>query len=113
MAVADPKLGYSYTSGPIVVRGKVIAGMTGCSRYKDDVCFISGHDAASGKELWRTSTIARPGEPGGETWGDLPLNLRAGSDAWIPGSYDPAMGLRFAGLASWSRRGGGWPLGGG
>src|SRR5204863_4130879 len=43
-AVADPKLGYSYTSGPIVVRGKVIAGMTGCSRYKDDVCFISAHD---------------------------------------------------------------------
>jgi hypothetical protein len=44
--VADPKLGYGYTSGPIVVRGKVIAGMTGCSRYKDDVCFISGDDAA-------------------------------------------------------------------
>src|SRR5215813_1684622 len=28
VAVADPMLGYSYTSGPIVVRGKVIAGMT-------------------------------------------------------------------------------------
>ena len=78
VAVADPKLGYSYTSGPIVVRGKVIAGMTGCSRYKDDVCFISAHDAATGKEVWRTSTIARPGEAGGNTWGDLPLNLRAG-----------------------------------
>jgi hypothetical protein len=24
---ADSKLGYGYTSGPIVVRGKVIAGM--------------------------------------------------------------------------------------
>ena len=31
-AVADPRLGYTYTSGPIVVRGKVIAGITGCSR---------------------------------------------------------------------------------
>src|SRR5207249_7760047 len=58
--VADSKLGYGYTSGPIVARGKVIAGMSGCSRYKDDVCFISGHDAATGKEVWRTSTIARP-----------------------------------------------------
>ena len=65
--VADQKLGYQYTSGPIVVRGKVIAGITGCSRYKEDVCFITGHDAATGKELWRTSTVARPGEPGGET----------------------------------------------
>ena len=74
--VADSKLGYGYTSGPIVVRGKVIAGIAGCSRYKEDVCFITGHDAATGKELWRTSTVARPGEPGGDTWGDLPLKFR-------------------------------------
>jgi alcohol dehydrogenase (cytochrome c) len=104
--VADSKLGYAYTSGPIVVRGKVMAGMTGCTRYKKDVCFISAHDAATGKEVWRTSTIARPGEPGGDTWGDLPLEFRAGSDAWIPGSYDPATNLVFWGTAQakpWAR----------
>jgi alcohol dehydrogenase (cytochrome c) len=105
-AVADPKLGYEYTSGPIVVRGKVIAGITGCSHYKEDVCFITGHDAATGKELWRTSTIARPGEPGGNTWGDLPLTLRAGGDAWISGSYDPETNLLYWGTAQakpWAR----------
>jgi alcohol dehydrogenase (cytochrome c) len=104
--VADEKLGYEYTSGPIVVRGKVIAGMTGCSRYKDDVCFISGHDAATGKELWRTSTVARPDDPGGDTWGELPLMFRAGSDAWIPGSYDPDANLVYWGTAQakpWAR----------
>ena len=88
------------------MRGKVIAGITGCSRYKDDVCFITGHDAATGKELWRTSTIARPGEPGGDTWGDLPLTFRAGSDAWITGSYDPATNLVYWGTAQakpWAR----------
>src|ERR1051325_2402853 len=93
--VADSKLGYGYTSGPIVVRGKVIAGMSGCTRYKEDVCFISAHDAATGKDVWRTSTIARPGEPGGDTWGDLPLTFRAGGDAWIPGSYDPETNLIY------------------
>src|SRR6266436_1978722 len=98
-AVADPKLGYEYTAGPIVVRGKVIAGISGCSRYKEDVCFITGHDAATGKELWRTSTIARPGEPGGESWGDLPLHFRAGGDAWIAGSYDPETNLIYWGTA--------------
>ena len=106
VTVADEKLGYGYTSGPIVVRGKVIAGMTGCSRYKDDVCFISGHDSETGKELWRTSTVARPGEPGGDTWGDLALMFRAGSDAWIPGSYDPAVNLVYWGTAQakpWAR----------
>ncbi|MSV35937.1 MAG: pyrrolo-quinoline quinone [Bryobacterales bacterium] len=104
--VADSKLGYQYTAGPIVVRGKVIAGITGCSRYKDDVCFISGHDAATGKELWRTSTVARPGEPGGDTWGDLPLQFRAGSDAWIAGSYDAETNLIYWGTAQakpWAR----------
>jgi alcohol dehydrogenase (cytochrome c) len=104
--VADAKLGYGYTSGPIVVRGKVITGISGCSRYKEDVCFITGHDAVTGKEVWRTSTIARPGEPGGETWGDLPLKFRAGSDAWIPGSYDPDTNLVYWGTAQakpWAR----------
>jgi alcohol dehydrogenase (cytochrome c) len=104
--VADSKLGYGYTSGPIVVRGKVIAGMTGCSRYKEDVCFISAHDAATGKQVWRTSTIARPGEPGGDTWGNLPLQFRAGSDAWIPGSYDPDANLIYWATAQakpWAR----------
>jgi alcohol dehydrogenase (cytochrome c) len=93
--VADHKLGYQYTSGPIIVKGKVIAGMTGCDYYKDDVCFISAHDAETGKELWRTETVARPGAPGGDTWGNLPLRQRAGSDAWIPGSYDPQTNLIY------------------
>ena len=93
--VADPTLGYRYSSGPIVVKGKIVAGMTGCERYKNDVCFISAHDPQTGAELWRTSTIARPGEPGGDTWSDLPLMFRAGGDAWIPGSYDPQTNLTY------------------
>ncbi len=104
--VADERLGYRYTSGPIVVRGKVIAGMTGCERYKDDVCFISAHDLRSGRELWRVSTVARPGEPGGDSWGDLPLKRRAGADAWIPGSYDPVANLVYWSVAQakpWAR----------
>ena len=93
--VADNALGYRYTSGPIVANGKVVAGMTGCERYKEDVCFISAHDAETGEEMWRTSTIARPGDPGGDSWGDLPLLYRAGADSWIPGSYDAETNLTF------------------
>ena len=93
--VADNALGYRYTSGPIVANGNVVAGMTGCERFKEDVCFISAHDAETGEELWRTSTIARPGDPGGDSWGDLPLLYRAGADSWIPGSYDPETNLTY------------------
>ena len=93
--VADNALGYRYTSGPIVANGRIVAGMTGCERFKEDVCFISAHDAETGDEFWRTSTIARPGDPGGDSWGDLPLLYRAGADSWIPGSYDPETNLTF------------------
>ncbi len=94
-AVADPSLGYYYVAGPIVANGTLITGITGCDRYKDDVCFITGHDPLTGEELWRTSTVARPGEPGGDTWSDLPLMFRAGSDAWIAGSYDAETNLVY------------------
>ena len=93
--VADATLGYRYTSGPIVANGKIVAGMTGCQNYKNDVCFISAHNAETGEEVWRTSTIAEPGALGGDTWGDLPLTFRAGGDSWIPGSFDPETNLTY------------------
>ena len=93
--VADRSLGYRYTSGPIVANGTIVAGITGCQNYKNDVCFITGHDPDTGAERWRTSTVAQPGELGGDTWGDLPLQFRAGADSWIPGSFDPETGLVY------------------
>jgi len=97
--IADEALGYSNTSGPIVADGIVINGISGCGRFFEQSCFITGHDAATGAELWRTYTVARPGEPGGDTWGDLPLEFRGGADVWMTGSWDPEMGLVFFGVA--------------
>ena len=97
--IADEALGYSNTSGPIVADGVVINGISGCGRFFEQSCFITGHDAATGAELWRTYTVARPGEPGGDTWGDLPLEFRGGADVWMTGSWDPEMDLVFFGVA--------------
>ena len=91
--------GYTFSNGPIVVDGTIVAGMTGCGRYRDDTCYIVGVDGRTGRLLWRTSTIARPGESGGDTWGDLPLLFRAGSDAWMTGSYDPVTRLIYWGTS--------------
>ena len=93
--MADYNDGYSNTSGPLVAGGRVVNGINGCSRFMPDSCFITAHDAATGEELWRRLTIAAPGEPGGDSWGDLPLALRGGGDSWIPGSYDPELDLLF------------------
>ena len=103
---ADPSLGYEYSAGPIVVRGTVIAGITGCGRYKEDVCFLAGLDADTGEQKWQTSSVALPGGPGGDTWGDLPLEFRAGSDMWMTGSYDPDANLVYWGTSQakpWAR----------
>ena len=93
--IADPQQGYSSSSGPMVMGGIVVNGINGCSRFQEDSCFITGHSADTGEELWRTLTIAPPGEPGGDSWGDLPLVLRGGGDSWLAGSYDPELDLIY------------------
>ena len=93
--IADPEQGYTSSSGPMVMGGVVVNGIKGCSRFQEDSCFITGHDPDTGAELWRTLTIAQPGEPGGDSWGDLPLVLRGGGDSWIAGSYDPELDLIY------------------
>jgi alcohol dehydrogenase (cytochrome c) len=97
-AIADSKLGYSNTSGAIVVNGKVLTGMTGCGKYGSD-CYISAYDVQNGEPLWRFRTIAREGQPGGDTWGQLPNLLRAGGETWIAGSYDAVLNLTYWGVA--------------
>jgi alcohol dehydrogenase (cytochrome c) len=96
---ADFKEGFRNTAGPVVINGVVISGTNGCQQFYESSCSITGHRASDGEELWRTYTIARPGEPGGDTWGDLPIELRGGGDTWIPGSYDPELDLFFIGVA--------------
>lgn len=96
---ADYAKGYTHTAGPIVADGVIISGINGCERFNKEGCFITGHDPETGRELWRTSTIARPGDPNEATWGGVPQNLRAGGDSWIAGSYDPKLKLFFIGTA--------------
>ncbi len=96
---ADYKEAYTHSAGPIVAAGVLVSGINGCELYTKDGCFLTGHDPDTGEELWRTSTIAAPGEPGGDTWGDLPIEFRAGSDMWIAGSYDTESGLFIIGTS--------------
>jgi alcohol dehydrogenase (cytochrome c) len=96
---ADFEKSYTHSAGPIIGNGVVISGINGCEWYTGEWCFITGHDVETGKELWRTNTIALPGTPGGDTWGDMPAELRAGSDTWIAGSYDPELELFYIGTS--------------
>ena len=90
---------FTTTSGPIVIHGKVLEGLTGCTLYREENCYISAFDAETGKQLWRFNTVARDDQPGGDTWNNLPNMFRAGGDAWITGSYDPDLNLTYWGVA--------------
>ena len=88
---------YASNSGPIVANGLIVQGMGTCPIYEENKCFISAYDPATGQQRWRFSTIARSGEPGGDTWGTLPDLYRAGGETWITGSYDPELNLTYWG----------------
>jgi alcohol dehydrogenase (cytochrome c) len=97
-AVADYRQGYTFTGGPIVANGKVVAGISGCTNPgTGSGCFIVALDANSGTELWRTKTIAQPDSPGDESWHGLPAEQRNGGSVWTAGSYDPALNLLYWG----------------
>ena len=88
VAVADASQGFSYTAGPIAGDGRVFASLTcggGTAR-----CFVSAHDAASGRELWRRETVAGPGDSAAvnATWNGLPYERRTKASMWMAGSYD-------------------------
>ena len=94
--VADPLKGFTFTAGAIAAKGKIIAGLQGCDRfYLESKCALVAVDAATGSEAWRLRTVAMPGEPGDESWKGLPPMLRAGTDMWMAGSYDPELNLVY------------------
>jgi alcohol dehydrogenase (cytochrome c) len=91
-AVAGPG---GFTSGTMALQGKVIVGATNCVVTR---CALTAHDVKTGKELWRFTTVAGPGEPGGDTWNDIPAEDRFGGALWTSGSYDPVTGLLYWGV---------------
>ncbi len=86
-------------SAPFVVAGKLISGRNCQPQGGPDACVITAHDARTGKELWRKRTIPKPGEPGGDSWGDVPDAGRWHVGAWMMPSYDPELDLIYMGTS--------------
>ena len=83
--------------GPVAVKGKIIVGASGCNTYRGG-CFIVALDVKTGDEVWRFNAIARPGQPGGDSWNGAPVDQRYGGSVWTSGSYDPATNLLYFGI---------------
>ena len=99
IAIEPPAVGrgiFNLRSAPLIVGDKVIQGVTGSGAPGGG--FIVGLDAATGREIWRFHTIARPDEPGGASWNGLPLARRSGGSVWQQGTYDPELHLVYYGV---------------
>lgn len=94
--MADFTKGYGATVATLVVKDKVIVGITG-GEYGIRG-FVDAFDAATGKHAWRFYTIPAKNEPGGDTWAGDSWK-RGGGATWLTGTYDPELNLLY------------WPVG--
>ena len=86
------------SSGPIVANGKVVSGRSCRPNRGPEACVVMAHDARTGKELWRTTTID-PKEDANDSWGGFPHAKRSHVGSWYPPSYDPESNLILIGTS--------------
>jgi alcohol dehydrogenase (cytochrome c) len=89
---ADYHAAYTFTVAPLVVKNKVIVGVSGGEYGVRG--FIDAYDAGSGRRVWRFDTVPGPGQRGHETWAGNSWKT-GGAPAWITGSYDPELNLIY------------------
>ena len=97
--ILDYKHGAKNSSGPIVADGKVVSGRSCEPDGGPEACVITAFDAKTGKEAWRHRTIPKPGEPGNESWGNIPYEQRWHVGMWMVPSYDPETKRLYVGTS--------------
>lgn len=89
----------THSSGPIIADGLAISGRSCRPWGGPNACIVAAHNASTGEEVWRRRLIPAPGEPGDETWGDVPFESRHHVGSWMVPSYDPELGLIIMGTS--------------
>ena len=110
----DPKMRYTITGAPRVVKGKVIIGNGGAEMGVRG--YVSAYDAETGKFAWRFYTI--PGDPSkpfespvlekaAKTWSGEWWKNGGGGTVWDSMAYDPQLDLLYIGTGNadpWARK---------
>jgi quinoprotein glucose dehydrogenase len=87
-------------STPLVVKDTIIVG----SSFKEGMTVVThnntkglvrAYDVHSGKLIWTFHTIAKPGEPGGETWENNSWATNGNTGVWTQMTVDPELGLVY------------------
>ena len=97
------KLAYSATVAPLVVKGKVIIGISGAEYGIRG--FIDAYDAETGKRVWRFYTVPSAEDQSDhakaalKTW-EQQSWLTGGGSAWVTGTYDPELNTLYWGIGN-------------
>lgn len=95
--VEDYRTGYYMTMAPLIVKGRVLVGVSGGERGIRG--FVTALDAETGEQVWKSYTIPGPGESGNDTWpGDTWEH--GGAPVWLTGTFDPELNLTYWGTGN-------------
>ena len=97
------KMAYSATVAPLVIKDKVIIGISGAEYGIRG--FIDAYDLKTGKRLWRFYTVPSADDKSdharkalatweGNSW------LTGGGSAWVTGTYDPELNTLYWGIGN-------------
>jgi alcohol dehydrogenase (cytochrome c) len=97
------KLAYSATVAPLVVKDKVIMGISGAEYGIRG--FIDAYNAKTGKRAWRFHTVPSADDKAehakkavasweGKSW------MTGGGSAWVTGTYDPKLNTLYWGVGN-------------
>ena len=99
VVLGDYRIGYSATMAPLVVKDKVIVGISGGDYPTRG--FLDAYDPQTGSRVWRFYTVPGMGEPGSETWpASIDVLARGGGGTWVTGSYDPELNTLYWGTGN-------------
>lgn len=87
-----------HTRNAPLIAGRVVIQGTMSFRVPKG-SYIIAIDRETGEEAWRFNTIAWPGQAGGNTWNNIPVEARNGGSVWQQGTYDPESNLVYFGVA--------------
>lgn len=96
--IADPKLDYTSTVAPVVVKNHILVGIGG--DHLDNPGFLESRDPETGALQWKWWTTPRKGEPGIETWPNEYASAHGTGQTWMPGTYDPELNLYYLGTGN-------------
>jgi alcohol dehydrogenase (cytochrome c) len=95
--LAPADMGAAMTLAPLVVKGKIIVGLSG-GEYGVRGAVVA-LNAKTGDIAWKKFTIPAPGEPGGDSWPKGAYKT-GGGGAWLTGTYDAGTDTLFWGVGN-------------